>query len=251
MPSVERVERIGESVIVYDASLVNHPQVAWFEIESWPHAAAPDGRAGRGRTLLIECAGLACVLRHYYRGGWIASISRDRFIWTGEARNRAFAEWRLLAQLRDLALPVPRPIAARYVRHGPTYRADLITERIAGVVPLSLRLTGRAMSAEAWETVGTCIARFHAARVFHADLNAHNLQVDESGRVFLLDFDRGRIMPAAGDWQRRNLERLHRSLRKIGAAGKVAFGPADWAALLGGYAHTIGTIDETRAKSRR
>jgi 3-deoxy-D-manno-octulosonic acid kinase len=40
---------------------------------------------------------------------------------------------RLLAELQALGLPVPPPVAGRYRRSGLAYRAELITERLAGV----------------------------------------------------------------------------------------------------------------------
>ena len=127
-------------------------------------------------------------------------------------------------------------MAARYVRRGLLYRADLITVRIPDVVPLSTRLARGCAGDAVWRRVGECVGRFHAARVFHADLTAHNLQINGSDEIFLLDFDRGRIMPGAGAWQRRNLERLHRSLTKISSDGGIRFGEAEWSAVLEGYA---------------
>jgi 3-deoxy-D-manno-octulosonic acid kinase len=233
MLSEERVERLGESAILYDGFLLNHMREAWFEPASWPRATVAPGRSGgRGATLFIERDGEAWVLRHYYRGGHIARFVSDRFLWLGEARNRAFREWRLLAHLRRAGLPVPRPVAARYLRSGLLYRADLITVRIPGVVPLSTRLATGSLDARLWRAIGACVGRFHAACVCHADLNAYNLQIDGQDRIFLLDFDRGRIMPGPGAWQRRNLARLQRSLRKISGADVA---PANWAALLEGY----------------
>lgn len=236
MLPVERVERAGESVILYDASRVNHVREMWFDPEAWAGApTAPGDSGGRGPTLFIECEGQAWVLRHYRRGGLIARVASDGFAWLGEARTRSFAEWRLLARLAALGLPAPRPLAARYVRRGALYTADLITVRIPGVVPLSTRLARSGLTGPLWQRVGECIGRFHAARVYHADLNAHNLQIDDEGRVFLLDFDRGRIMRAPGAWRERNLARLHRSLTKISGDGSIPFRPADWTALLSGY----------------
>lgn len=237
MRSVERVERIGESVILYDASLVNHMQEPWFEPATWAGAPrAPGYAGGRGATLFISCEGQDWVLRHYHRGGRVARVASDGFIWTGESRVRCFAEWRLLARLQAAGLPAPRPVAARYRRSGLLYRADLITVRIPDVVPLSTRMAGAPLDAGTWRRIGECIGRFHAAGVFHADLTAHNLQIDSRGAIFLLDFDRGRIMDGPGAWQERNLERLHRSFTKITAAGTGGFGPEAWSALRAGYA---------------
>lgn len=237
---MERIARIGESVILYDGSLLNHFRESWFERSSWPAAqVAPGYAGGRGATLFIEHEGQQWVLRHYHRGGQVARFSRDTFIWSGEARNRAFAEWRLLARMAAVGLPAPKPVAARYVRRGLVYRADLITRRIPGVVPLSTRLATGGIGAGVWRKVGSCIARFHAAHVCHADLTAHNLQIDGDDRIFLLDFDRGRIMSGPGDWRARNLGRLHRSLRKISRDGAISFTDRDWEAILAGYREVI------------
>ena len=53
------------------------------------------------------------------------------------ARFRPFREWLLIHRLHHQGLPVPVPIAARYVRQGATYRGDLITERIDGAESLA------------------------------------------------------------------------------------------------------------------
>lgn len=235
----ERVERIEDSVIVYDDALVGHIDLGIFaapDEQDTSSTASPLAGRGRGRTLVISVAGRSCVLRHYYRGGMIRHASRDSFVWTGGDRTRSLREWRLLANLRRRGLPVPRPVAARYVRSGLFYTADLITERIADVESLAAVLGNTPLDGDAWHNVGETIARFHAGRVFHADLNAHNIQIDGDGRVYLLDFDRGRIMPATGEWSRRNLQRLRRSLDKISRQNDANFTAADWESLLRGYA---------------
>jgi 3-deoxy-D-manno-octulosonic acid kinase len=240
MQAVERVESHGaggsESVILYDASLVDQPDPRWFEPAHWPDAlSAPGYAGGRGKTLFVRCAGIDCVLRHYRRGGYLSLVAADGFLWLGAARNRAFVEWRLLARLQSAGLPVPRPFAARYLRQGLLYRADLITVRLPDVVPLSTRLATGAVSHSLWQAVGVCIGRFHAAGFDHADLTAHNLQVDPADTVFLLDFDRGRERAVASGWRRRNLARLRRSLEKISGDGSYRFDLRQWQALLDGY----------------
>jgi 3-deoxy-D-manno-octulosonic acid kinase len=237
MLSVERIERGGDSVILYDGSRLDHARADWFDPQSWPDApAAPGYSGGRGATLFITVAGQDWVLRHYHRGGHVARLAGDSFIWLGEDRTRSFAEWRLLARIHEGGLPAPRPVAARYLRSGPLYRADLITVRIPDVVPLSTRLATADVDVPAWQRVGECVGRFHAARFFHADLTAHNLQINGRGEIFLLDFDRGRrMLTVDGAWRRRNLARLHRSLSKISGDGRFLFEPAHWSAFLDGY----------------
>jgi 3-deoxy-D-manno-octulosonic acid kinase len=236
MLPVERIEPLENGAILYDGSRLNHAQAAWFDPASWPDVPSTAGRAGgRGAALFIRLGDHDCVLRHYYRGGLAARFARDGFVWRGQDHTRSFAEWRLLARILAAGLPGPRPVAARYLHSGLLYRADLITVRIPDVMPFSSRLTQGYVDAGTWRRIGECIGRFHAARFCHADLNAHNIQIDLHGEVFLLDFDRGRQMPGDGPWRQQNLERLRRSLDKISGAGAFRFEPDRWLALLEGY----------------
>jgi 3-deoxy-D-manno-octulosonic acid kinase len=228
-----KIARYGGEVILYDGALISHAQSALFA----PAAQASHTSGGRGATLLIDCAGQPCVLRHYYRGGLIGQLLSDQFFWSGESTTRCFREWLLLEHLFQTGLPVPRPVAARYIRSGFIYRADLITARLPGVESLATRFARGSVSAEVWARIGACIARFHAAGVWHADLNAHNIQIDAAGQIFLLDFDRGRVRPVARGWQQSNLARLQRSLLKISAnsAGAVQFSAGAWRGLVEAY----------------
>jgi 3-deoxy-D-manno-octulosonic acid kinase len=235
-----KIARYGGEVILYDDALLSHAESALFA----PAAQASRASGGRGATLFIDCAGQACVLRHYYRGGLIGRLFSDQFFWSGESTTRCFREWLLLEQLFDMGLPVPRPVAARYIRSGFIYRADLITARLPGVESLATRLVRGDVSAEVWARIGECIARFHAAGVWHADLNAHNIQIDAGGQIFLLDFDRGRIRPAARGWQQSNLARLQRSLLKISAnsAGAAQFTAGAWRGLVEAYDAALAAV---------
>lgn len=209
---------------------------AMFEPAFWEARGALTATdAGRGSAWFVAAPGGHWVLRHYRRGGLAARLSPDRYLWCGERRVRAFAEWRLLAELSRRGLPVPRPVAARYRRSGCLYRCDLITERIPEARPLSAWLAAAALEEGAWRGVGAAVASLHAAGADHADLNAHNVLLDPGGRVSIIDFDRGRLR-GPGPWSARNLERLHRSLRKI-ARGLPAgrFTAGNWRSLLEGY----------------
>jgi 3-deoxy-D-manno-octulosonic acid kinase len=184
---------------------------------------------GRGSAWFIASGTRQWVLRHFRRGGFIARWWRDSYVWTGESRVRAFAEWRLLALLLQRGLPVPRPVAARYQRSGLTYRCDLITQRIANAEPLSAVLARGGIAEVRWRAVGAAVASLHRAGVDHADLNAHNILLDPQGRVSIIDFDRGRLR-GPGTWAARNLQRLRRSLLKIGH-----FSAESWGWLMAGY----------------
>jgi 3-deoxy-D-manno-octulosonic acid kinase len=221
---------------------------AIFEPKFWAgRGELVDVTGGRGAAWFVGAARRQWALRHYRRGGFIARLSADRYLWTGEARVRAFAEWRLLAELTRRGLPVPKPIAARYQREGVLYRCDLITQRIADARPLSAVLSFAPVQERTWRDIGVAVAGLHAAGADHADLNAHNILVDGGGAVSVIDFDRGRLRapgawPAgapgrAGAWQARNLSRLHRSLIKVtGDLPPDRFSAAAWDWLLAGYA---------------
>ena len=194
---------------------------------------------GRGATRSIEHQGQHWILRHYYRGGAVGRFLVDEFLFVGTSRSRPVMEWRLLDRLYRQGLPVPRPVAARLVRRGLIYTADLISVRLPGVDSLANRVLSKSVSEALWREIGKTIALFHQAMVYHADLNAHNIQIDAQDRVFLLDFDRGRVKSGGGGWQQRNLERLARSLKKICATGNVAFESSQWNWLLETYRNAM------------
>jgi 3-deoxy-D-manno-octulosonic acid kinase len=190
---------------------------------------------GRGAAWYVGSAAHPLVLRHYRRGGLIAWISQDRYVWSGEDRVRAFAEWRLLFYLAQRGLSVPKPVAAFYRRAGLTYRCDLITQRIAHAEALSAALASTVLGEPVWRAIGAALARLHRHGVDHADLNAHNILLDNNAAISVIDFDRGRLR-APGAWTASNLSRLQRSLTKI-AAGLPPdrYTPDSWKHLMAGY----------------
>ncbi|MES1925751.1 3-deoxy-D-manno-octulosonic-acid kinase [Salinisphaera sp. T31B1] len=197
--------------------------------------------AGRGAAYFLDgLDGRPWVLRHNRRGGAIAHINHDRFLWSGAARARSLTELSLLADMRAAGLPVPAPVAALADRRGLVYRGDVITERIADSRPLAEHLMVAVLADSGWQALGRVIARFHRAGIHHADLNARNVLLDGTGQFYVIDFDKAR-QRRPGSWCAPNLARLRRSLDKF--AGKTrgfAFSGADWAALERGYRHRMG-----------
>lgn len=238
--------------VLFDADLITAPDAAFFDHARWRAGGAVLAEAaGRGAACIFSHGGRTFVLRHYRRGGLAARISADRYLWTGLERTRAWREWKLLAWMHAEELPVPRPVAARVQRLGGCYRADLVTLYLQGTVPLADALAGRALSKDEWRGIGAAIARLHRARVCHADLNARNILLGESGEVHLIDFDRARRR-AAGGWREANLARLRRSLDKFMAAdGTLFFEDADWRALVSGYGAAFGADSSQGASASR
>jgi len=221
--------------MLYDASRCGQPDPRIFERDAWrARAALEETQGGRGTVAFVHDAGRRWVLRHYRRGGLVAKLLDDVYLWTGADRTRAFREWRLLRELRERGLPVPVPVAARYERRGVVYRADLITEELPTRLTLARALATAPLDAVAWRRIGRCVGQLHAHGVQHADLNAHNLLLGADGAVYVLDFDRGCIR-ARGQWEQAVLERLHRSLRKVTAGlPQDRFDATAWQALLAG-----------------
>jgi 3-deoxy-D-manno-octulosonic acid kinase len=235
----ETLAPIARGAMLYDASRCGQPDERLFAPDYWrARGALEETAGGRGTVAFVHDGERRWVLRHYRRGGLVAKLLGDRYLWTGADRTRAFREWRLLRELRAAGLPVPVPVAARYARNGLFYRADLITAELPTRRTLTHALAAAPLDAATWRAVGTCIGRLHAHGVHHADLNAHNLLLGGDGQVYVLDFDRGRIRPR-GAWERAVLERLQRSLRKVTAdLPPDRFDAAAWAALLGGHEGT-------------
>lgn len=234
----ETVEKTPSGAILYDRLVISEISEDRFHPQGWLHSEPVGGRhgsSGRGNTQFVGNIPRQFVLRHFERGGLVGKLVRDLYIWTGEDATRSFAEWRMLAKMADSGLRVPRPAAARYCRRGPFYTADIITVRIPAVKSLSVLLAEQRFGENFWSKMGADIQAFHAAGVYHADMNAHNLQVDSKGELWMLDFDRGRLM-TPGPWQQRTLSRLHRSLEKVRALDPALnFNNDNWEALLAGY----------------
>jgi len=227
---------IAGGAMLYDASRTGDFQVSAFDPSFWSARGELEGEGrGRGAVHFISTQGKRWALRHYRRGGLLTLVSRDRFLWSGEAAARPFAEWQLMYHLHRAGLAVPAPVAARYIKDGIAYRGDIITEWLPETLSLAEGLKVGALSLLNWIAIGRCIRRFHDLGVCHADLNAHNVLLGRADEVFLIDFDRGSLRKP-GLWCDANLVRLRRSLEKVTYALPAdRFTEPDWHGLLDGY----------------
>jgi len=193
--------------------------------------------AGRGASLFLDIENTDLVLRHYRRGGMVRSISEQYYIWQGLKRTRAWREFDVLVAMQLQGLPSPKPYACQVQRRGPRYSASLITYFLNGVTLAECVCTAM-LPDERWYKIGQCIRQFHTAGVDHADLNAHNILIDENS-VSLIDFDRAVIQVKVDSHRRhKNLKRLQRSLNKIGSSGPAFYNDDCWEALMAGYRTT-------------
>lgn len=236
-----KFKKTAKGSIAYCQHTPSSIEPNWFGADFWRQQSAITGSSkGRYTTWFVDANCVdkeqnQWVLRHYYRGGLIEKISRDRYLFTGLEKTRAVAELALLETLYEQGFSVPKPIAANVERSGIFYRADLIIERVEGAEDLVARLSKAAMSDALWLVLGETIAKFHNHGVYHADLNAKNILICDD-KFYLIDFDRGELRKPNSQWQQANMSRLLRSFRKeLGKLPTLAFNEDNWQQLHQGY----------------
>lgn len=226
----------GSHVMLLGSERRETPRADWFEPKEWRNAGAVAiETSGRGEVLIVEQGDESWVLRHYRRGGLVARLIDDHYLWTGAERTRAFREWRLLRKLRAAGLPVPNPVAAHVYRTGAIYTADIITAYLPDTRKLSWYIAQGRAPGDCWRRVGAMIRAVHDYGVDHPDLTAHNVLLDGAGNTFLVDFDNALVKPP-GQWRRLGMERFNRSLRKVALETGTEFDAAAWQELEAGYA---------------
>jgi 3-deoxy-D-manno-octulosonic acid kinase len=204
------LEQDGQTIHLRLDPLVPEPALARFDPTYLPSQAQVIASGGRAAAWFVQLASLEAVLRHFKRGGLMARLVRERYLWLGLERTRSFAEFDLLRIMWQAGLPVPRPLGAAVWRGRLTYRAALLTQRIQQARPL-----GQCAEPKVWFEAGRVIAQMHQFDVWHADLNVFNLLVDAQDKVWIIDLDRGRRKALTAMQRAENLSRLLRSVKKV------------------------------------
>lgn len=230
------IQQSNDCYWISSPRLAHELNCATFDIDKLTQAGAVTSAApGRASAWFIRLEQDNAVLRHYYRGGQVARISADQFVWTGIKKSRAMAEFHLLEWMYEQSLPVPEPLGARVVKRGLFYTCDLLTREIPDTQTLSKKLSSAALGEQQWRDVGVAIKRMHKLSVCHADLNANNILINSNGVVSLIDFDRCKVK-RGNLWKNNNLQRLKRSLDKLTLLKKIShFNSANWQSLIDGY----------------
>jgi len=252
MPKTIKINNSTIFILPEASVFSNQIQTNWFDAEYWHRNNKIVGESiGRNTTWFIDPSneladqsnGEQWVLRHYYRGGLAAKLTADRFLFTHIKKTRAYREISLLSAMKSMGLPVPAIVAARVIRWGLFYSADLIMEKVEGSDLVTL-LKEKPLSEKTWGAIGATIAQFHKNGIYHADLNTHNILIQETKtgiKNWLIDFDRCKQRNLDGtisghSWQKKNLARLYRSLvkeKKLDSA--LNFEDQKWSELLKGY----------------
>ncbi len=131
------------------------------------------------------------VVKHYRRGGLLGRLVKRRYVRWGKSRSQL--EFELLLKARDLGINVPEPLL--FANRGyPIYRTWLVTREIKSPLALArLSLNDEKRTRQAMTAVGEQISRLIDHRILHVDLHPGNIVVDQQDRVFILDFDKGKI----------------------------------------------------------
>jgi 3-deoxy-D-manno-octulosonic acid kinase len=200
--------------------------------------------SGRGLVHFFSALGEKCVLRHYYRGGLIAKVSKDTFIYQGLKKTRPYQELNLLTKLHNAGLNVAKPLAARVTRNGFTYTADIITGAIENAQELHEIIMHNPLEQSVWKKIGATLRQMHDLQACHYDINVKNVLLHQSPEdvfeslnksVYLLDFDGCKIR-SGEQWKAANLKRFKRSLEKQSAKFSTYFYDEEcWKALESGY----------------
>ena len=231
-----KTEKLGNRWVLYVTDQFPEISEDYFSCIRMHEKGLVTGRAdGRGETCFYKSGKKTWALRHYLRGGLIAKLLTDHYFGIRLKNTRAWREWHLLNDMIELGLPVPVPVAASVVKKGWFYQADLVTEYIGSSNTLADILGSDCIDGTIWINIGQCIRKFHDYSVFHSDLNAKNILLDENQDIYLIDFDQCSFREGEG-WKTKNLSRLKRSLEKFKAKqDRFNFEDSNWHDLMAGY----------------
>ena len=233
-PTNQTIQNISKGQVIFDAGLVTEPGAQLFDSAAWGARATPHSE-GRSVVWRIQLEQGCWLLKHYWRGGLVGRLISRRYWFFGFGSTRMVREYRLLCDLHEADLPVPRPVAALAQRHLLLfYSGSLLTEYLEGCESLASRIRSSTLSEIPWEAIGAVIRRFHDEGVMHHDLNASNILLGLE-QIYLIDFDKGQRVSSSGEasWKEVHLRRLRRSLDKLLEAGEGV--DESWARLKDGY----------------
>jgi 3-deoxy-D-manno-octulosonic acid kinase len=228
-------------IIEQDVHIQHQFQQQDFDIERWQSIPGSEVLAGgRGASQKIVIDQQALVLRRYLRGGFMARLLKDLYLWTGIRQTRPWREREVVQYALQQGLPLAPVSAFNVQRNLFFYRAAIISRYLPNQGTLASCLYEAEIEETQWHELGNLIKNMHRSGINHADLNANNILIGEQQDFYLIDFDKARIMQGTGAWAENNLNRLLRSLNKIKHSRSEQglafnFSSQHWAAFLSGY----------------
>ncbi len=149
----------------------------------------------------------------------MAAHLEDRYLRVG--RPRPFRELSASAVARERGIRTPAVVVGATYSDGLYYRCDLITEVVSEARTLAdiLREGDDTRSRSiALARAGALVRQLAAAGVYHVDLNARNILLEEANHepAWVIDLDRSRILPGSSPSAcDRMRARLIRSIVKV------------------------------------
>ncbi|MGR5340812.1 3-deoxy-D-manno-octulosonic acid kinase [Vibrio astriarenae] len=227
--------KLKQQQIWFNSDYVSQVDENIFMSEYWRQQGKLLGQAmGRGTTWFADFGRFEVALRHYRRGGMLGKILTDQYLFTKWEKSRSCQEFMLLSYLKQQGINVPTVIAARTIRRGLWYTADIITEKIKKAQDLIAITETDRLSDEVLMKIGREIRKMHDVSVNHTDLNIKNIMLDGDGQVWLIDFDKC-LVKEGEHWKKQNLDRLRRSIDKENQRGTSLMTEKDYEIIVHGY----------------
>ena len=208
--------------------------------------AGVEALRGRGTVYSLDAplvgpdARARWAVRHYRRGGAVASYLDDRYLSRG--RTRPEREIRASVEARARGVSTPAVITGAWYHSGVFYRADLVTELVPGALTLADSLFSEQRSVDAVARLarsGRLVRDLGEKGVLHADLNAMNILLSSERSeplAYVIDLDRASVTDTPEAALADSMQhRLERSLRKLGESTGRPLSKDEWAALHAGF----------------
>ena len=171
------------------------------------------------------------IKKHYFRKGLMKFLG-DNYLFAKLQNTRSFQEYSILKYLVKKNFNTCKPIIGWVSSNMISYKANLVVEKIEETKTLSATLISiyrgerdSSKISSGYYLLGKEVAKMHHHGVFHGDLNANNILVtreifhstDKSSKgIYIIDFDKSKIQKISKKDISSNINRLKRSLNKIG-----------------------------------
>jgi len=171
------------------------------------------------------------IKKHYFRKGLMKFLG-DNYLFAKLQNTRSFQEYSILKYLVKKNFNTCKPIIGWVSSNMISYKANLVVEKIEETKTLSATLISiyrgerdSSTISSGYYLLGKEVAKMHHHGVFHGDLNANNILVTreifnskdkDSKGIYIIDFDKSKIQKISKKDISSNINRLKRSLNKIG-----------------------------------
>lgn len=152
------------------------------------------------------------IIKEYRRGGMLRFIRRRYYVRNGTPRPER--ELNSLLAVRAEGVNAPEPVAC-FCRGGLLYQGWLVTRFIKGRGLLDACLADTGAAHRLVDELVRQVQVLVRHRIVHIDLHPGNVHVDDSGAVYLLDFDRAIVVHGTDEELRQRYDvRWRRAVEK-------------------------------------